>query len=157
MAGTQRWDAFLSHIQLSGGLQVMVVQEALHLVAAEQGRELRLWWDQDETATSEGMLQGVQGSSLFVLFVTPGLLQRPAVQHEVKTALTAGKPMLAVVDQTAWQALDPAVEDLRACIRMAVAEGCAFSAAESAPRGQRRAKLDEEELAQLQAQLQQAG
>lgn len=68
----------------------MVLREALALLAPS----LRAWYDCDEPATSSGMSGGVDRSGTFALFLSDEVLERPAVQFEVATALALNKPMV---------------------------------------------------------------
>ena len=44
--------------------------------------------------TKEGMLKGIEEAAAFVLFLSPGVLQRPYCQMEIRHALALGKPVV---------------------------------------------------------------
>ena len=48
-----------------------------------------------EDLTKEGMLQGIQDSAAFLLFLSEGVLQRPYCQLEIRQALALNKPVVA--------------------------------------------------------------
>ena len=89
--------AFLSHAQAMGGDQVLVLREALRAWAPAA----RVWHDLDEQPTAEGMRAGVASAAVFVLFLSRSVLARPAVRHEVGTALALGKPFIYVLERDA--------------------------------------------------------
>lgn len=95
--GGARWSAFLSYGQASGGGIVLAVREAvLHACGVSRTPCPTWWYDQDEWASDEGMEAGVTGSAVFVLFATHDVLERPAVQLEVRAALGMGKRIVVV-------------------------------------------------------------
>ena len=47
-----------------------------------------------EDLTKEGMLQGIQDSAAFLLFLSEGVLQRPYCQLEIRQALALNKPVV---------------------------------------------------------------
>lgn len=51
-------------------------------------------YDQDNTPTEEGMVDGVTGSCVLVLLLTRGVLARPFCQLEIRTALKNNVPVL---------------------------------------------------------------
>lgn len=77
-------DVFLSHFQMTGGDQCLLVREAL-LSAG-----VRAWYDQDISDLNNAtMLVGAISAPLFVLFLSRGVLTRWAVvAHELPSALT---------------------------------------------------------------------
>jgi WD40 repeat protein len=127
------WDAFLSHYQATGGGVVLALREAVLAACAARSRPpLRLWCDIDVDASWAGMQSGVLSSSFFVLVATDGVLARPAVQHEVKCALVARKPIVVVIVAAAAAAgassSSGAALDAGAALESAVERGQAFSA-----------------------------
>eukprot|EP00927_Polykrikos_kofoidii_P086023 TRINITY_DN9518_c0_g3_i1.p1 TRINITY_DN9518_c0_g3~~TRINITY_DN9518_c0_g3_i1.p1 ORF type:complete len:1095 (-),score=131.42 TRINITY_DN9518_c0_g3_i1:261-3515(-) len=82
---------FLSHYQENGGDQVATLQlelEALGFLS---------WLDtKAENINIDGMMQGINEASVFLLFLTKGALSRPYVQLEVRHALARGKPFVLV-------------------------------------------------------------
>ena len=49
--------------------------------------------------TKEGMLKGIEEAAAFVLFLSPGVLQRPYCQMEIRHALALGKPVVLLHGQ----------------------------------------------------------
>jgi WD40 repeat protein len=113
---TCRWHVFLSHAQATGGLQCLLLREALEAACPA----LRVWFDQvcdqlalvpssylspssfqDEEATEAGMANGVAGSTTFLLFLSRSVLQRPFCQAELVAAVAAGKPLILLHDSDA--------------------------------------------------------
>jgi WD40 repeat protein len=92
-----RWHAFLSHSQGSGGGQALLLRETL----AAACPSLRLWFDQDEEATENGMAAGVAGSATFLLFLSSGVLQRPFCLAELAAAGAARRPFVVVHESDA--------------------------------------------------------
>eukprot|EP00899_Mesostigma_viride_P012162 jgi/Mesvir1/20947/Mv08018-RA.1 len=90
-----KYHFFISHYQKNGGDQCMALKASLTKVYPDIG----VWYDQDESPTEAGMREGVSGSETFMLFLTDGVLTRPAVQLEVREALRLGKPILLVHEQ----------------------------------------------------------
>ena len=65
---------------------------ALLLMAA---RVAKVWYDnRADDLTKEGMLKGIEEAAAFVLFLSPGVLQRPYCQMEIRHALALKKPMV---------------------------------------------------------------
>lgn len=87
-----RWHFFISHSQGHAGDACMSLKYAVE--KAVPG--VRVWFDQDENPSEAGMLEGVRGSRVFLLFLTQGVLKRPWVQFEVREALRLGKPVVLV-------------------------------------------------------------
>jgi hypothetical protein len=82
---------FISHSQGTGGDQAAM----LHLELEKLG--LKTWYDQsDEDVTKEGMREGLEQSLAVLLFLSAGVLSRPFVQFEVRTAMDLGKPIILV-------------------------------------------------------------
>ena len=72
-APTLQWHAFLSHFQRNGGDAVQALHEEL------TARGVRCWYDNAaEEITAESMEAGVQGSAVFLLYLTDGVLTRPS-------------------------------------------------------------------------------
>lgn len=82
-------DFFLSHYQATGGDQVMTLDfrlTALGFVA---------WFDQKASSiTTETMGEGVRSTKVFLLFLSEGVLTRPFVLFEVKTAIGLAKSIV---------------------------------------------------------------
>ena len=74
---------FISHAQLTGGDQCMLLRDAL----VSQG--LSVWYDQDRDPTAKGMTEGVLGAAVVLCFLSRGCLLRPAVQRELRVAADA--------------------------------------------------------------------
>ena len=61
----------------------------------------RAWRDLDEQLVAVGMRAGVAGAAFFVLFLSRGVLARPAVRLEVGAALALGKLRVLVLGRDA--------------------------------------------------------
>ena len=59
---------------------MLVLREALRAWAPAA----RVWHDLGEQPTAEGMRAGVAGAAVFVLFLSRGVLERPAVRLDRK-------------------------------------------------------------------------
>ena len=58
-------------------------------------RGFKAWYDnRADDLTKEGMLKGIEEAAAFVLFLSPGVLQRPYCQMEIRHALALGKPVV---------------------------------------------------------------
>ncbi len=58
------------------------------------------WYDnQMENLTRDAMAEGVRKSAFVILFLSKGVLERPFVQFEVETALSANKRVLLLHEQ----------------------------------------------------------
>ena len=44
--------------------------------------------------TKEGMLRGIEQAAAFILFLSPGVLERPYCQMEIRHALALKKPVV---------------------------------------------------------------
>ena len=56
---------------------------------------VQVWYDnRADDLTKEGMLKGIEEAAAFVLFLSPGVLQRPYCQMEIRHALALGKPVV---------------------------------------------------------------
>ena len=57
----------------------------------------KVWYDNDaDNLTKLGMLKGVRGSVILLLFLSKGVLAREVVQLEVREAIAHGRPILLV-------------------------------------------------------------
>ena len=106
-----------SHSQATGGDQVSKAKRAelassipfivfgcVHLDLNQQAnaiyleltmRGFKAWYDnRADDLTKEGMLKGIEEAAAFVLFLSPGVLQRPYCQMEIRHALALGKPVV---------------------------------------------------------------
>jgi hypothetical protein len=84
---------FLSHYQKTAQLQCAVLREAL------MGHGYSCFFDQDcAILNGEVMKEGVSESSLYVLFLSKGVLARPFVRLEAQTALDGGKDVALVLE-----------------------------------------------------------
>ena len=80
---------YISHSQATGGDQ----SNAIYLELERMG--FRAWYDnRADDLTKEGMLKGIEEAAAFVLFLSPGVLQRPYCQMEIRHALALGKPVV---------------------------------------------------------------
>lgn len=58
------------------------------------------WYDQNiDVITVDGMKEGIENSAVFILFLTKGVLTRPFVQFEIRTALRAKKPFIVLHEE----------------------------------------------------------
>lgn len=112
---SSRWDVFLSHYQVTGGDQCLLLREAL--VAAG----LRVWYDQDYEPTAEGMAEGVRSSAVLLSFLSADVYKRWAVQHELHSALAAGTPIVFVAESDPARGGDCSVASLLADAREDIA------------------------------------
>lgn len=87
---------FCSYFQSTAGGAALALREGLHAAASATGARLQLWLDLDADPTADGMAAGVTSADVVLLFMSPGFLTRPAVQHEVATGLAAGKRFVVV-------------------------------------------------------------
>jgi hypothetical protein len=62
------------------------------------GFRLDVWIGTEKDTTAAGMSEGIRDAALFVLVLRDGTLQGRGVQHEVATALRAGKPAIVFMD-----------------------------------------------------------
>ena len=68
---------------------------AIYLELERMG--FRAWYDnRADDLTKEGMLKGIEEAAAFVLFLSPGVLQRPYCQMEIRHALGLKKPIVLV-------------------------------------------------------------
>lgn len=93
------WHAFLSHSQRTGGTKVLALSEGLRAFARIRDVRIKLWMDVDEEATGDGMVRGIEYSTYYVVFITPDIFERPAVQYEVAAALRLSKPIIVIVEK----------------------------------------------------------
>ena len=57
----------------------------------------KAWYDnRADDLTKEGMLKGIEEAAAFVLFLSPGVLQRPYCQMEIRHALALGKRIVLI-------------------------------------------------------------
>jgi len=89
-----KWDVFLSHYQLTGSNQCLVLFYELERVG------LKAWLDTRSAGeiTQAAMANGVHHSSVFLLFLSRSVMTRPYVQFEVREAKISGKPIIMVYD-----------------------------------------------------------
>ena len=58
-------------------------------------RGFKAWYDnRADDLTKEGMLKGIEEAAAFVLFLSPGVLQRPYCQMEIRHALALKRPIV---------------------------------------------------------------
>ena len=89
LKGNNTWHFFISHHQQLGGDQCAVLASQL------KQRGWKVWYDNEmKDVTTKGMLQGVNDSAVFILFMTKGIFARPYVQKEINEALKIGKPIM---------------------------------------------------------------
>ena len=80
------------------GLPVAFLSVPVHLLA------LPLQYDnRADDLTKEGMLKGIEQAAAFILFLSPGVLERPYCQMEIRHAVTLKKPLVLL--HGAWQCL----------------------------------------------------
>lgn len=87
------WDFFLSHFQLNGGDPMRLLKEYL------EKRGKKCWLDVDSTPNPTGMMAGVAGSSVFLLYLTRGVFTRVWCQRELRSALELRKPIVLLWEQ----------------------------------------------------------
>ena len=84
---------FLSHKQANGGQTMAWLEGKL------SGRDLFSWYDNMQDDRSEaGMMAGVEGSAVFLLFLTEGCIERYFVQAEMRQAFKLGKPFMLMYE-----------------------------------------------------------
>lgn len=89
------YHAMISHFQRTGGDQAMCL-----CLALKDELKWSCWYDQNvDVITLEGMREGIENSAVFVLFLTQGVLTRPFVQFEIRTALHAKKPFIILHEE----------------------------------------------------------
>jgi hypothetical protein len=89
LKGKNTWHFFISHHQALGGDQCAVLASQL------KQRGWKVWYDNEmKDVTEKGMLQGVNDSAVFILFMTKGIFTREFVRLEVNKALKIGKPIM---------------------------------------------------------------
>lgn len=95
-----RYHAFLSHTQGTGGNQTRLIWAELNRLG------MNIWYDQRKQEldiTTDGMVEGVKKSAVFVLFLSGTgddcVLNRPYPRLEVITALKMKKPFVLVKER----------------------------------------------------------
>eukprot|EP01048_Picozoa_sp_COSAG05_P000363 COSAG05_NODE_9_length_39734_cov_180.598067_27_plen_1828_part_00 len=84
---------FLSHKQANGGPTVAWLEAKFTL------RRLLSWYDNNADDRSEqGMMDGVRGAAVFVLFLTAGTIERYYVQLEIREAFRLRKPIIMIME-----------------------------------------------------------
>ena len=88
------WCFFLSHMQTTAGDAVACLHFGLERLGCTS------WYDNEASdLTATGMANGVRNSSVFLLFLTKGVLSRPYVRFELLVAIQAQKPIVLVHEE----------------------------------------------------------
>ena len=88
-----KYHFFLSHKQANGGQTMAWLEGKL------SGRDLLSWYDNMQEDRSEaGMMAGVKGSAVFLLFLTEGTIERYFVQREMSEAFSLRKPFMLMYE-----------------------------------------------------------
>jgi hypothetical protein len=135
---TFEYACFLSHYQLTGQRQCLLLREALAYLG------VRAWLDKDEDNLEPATMRlGIERSAAYVLFLSAGVLTRPMVRMEAATALALGRAIVLVLEAggAAGTSIDAERERARAAIKKEALESPAST------EGLRR--LSEEELGVL--------
>jgi len=88
------WHFFISHYQTTGGNQASNICNELEM------RGLKVWYDQNaDTIDEAAMKEGVQRSTVFVLFLSHKVFTRKFCQMEILEAKKAKKPVLLIREE----------------------------------------------------------
>lgn len=83
-----RTHVFLSHRQLSGGDQTLLLRDEL------AARGISAWYDQDREPTASGMRKGIEGAACVAVLLSKNYLASAAVQLELRTAVDLKKQII---------------------------------------------------------------
>ena len=86
-----QWHIFISHYQMNSGDQC-------HGLASDlESMGYSIWFDQNQNdLTEQGMMEGVRGSAMMLLFLNESVLTRNFVQREVREGLKLAKKFILV-------------------------------------------------------------
>lgn len=89
-----KWSFFISHAQAKHSDVA-----ALLALKLETATGVQCWFDQTaKQVTHEGMVQGIQGSAIFLLLLSRGIFTREFVVFEVRTALMLKKKIMVLFE-----------------------------------------------------------
>ena len=95
MAAVDRTHVYLSHRQLTGGDQTLLLRDEL------AARGISAWYDQDREPTATGMRKGIEGAACVAVLLSKNFLASAAVQLELRTAVELGKPIIFLLEADA--------------------------------------------------------
>ena len=87
-AAPAKYDFFLCHYQLNGGVQMGQLAAELQIAGK------RVWYDRNETPNEGNMLRGIAQSAVLLLFLTRDVFTRYCCRLEIREALRLGKPFI---------------------------------------------------------------
>eukprot|EP00899_Mesostigma_viride_P010758 jgi/Mesvir1/19684/Mv09954-RA.1 len=88
----QRWHIFFSHVEATGAEQSLTLKVLLEVACPN----IKIWLDQDRTASESDMVTGVSSSLFFCLILTEGVMKDTDVQLQIREALKAKKPVVLI-------------------------------------------------------------
>ena len=87
------WHFFLSHFQGNAGDQCGQLYELF------EGKHWKVWYDQRmEGLTTQHMMDGVEQSEVFVLFLSENVFTRPYCRLEIEHAMRSKKPIITIFE-----------------------------------------------------------
>jgi len=112
------YDLFLSHKQINGADLAQSIKLQLEVI----NPDLHIFLDVDDLNNLHILDDNVKNSKNFLLLLTEGVLERPWVQFEIKTAMQQKKNIILVHDERncrfpSGEALEAVPEDVRAVLQ----------------------------------------